>query len=136
VSGALIEIDKQDRIRAFRLVGFQALVVVAIALSGLVAQRQIALSLLAGGAIGLAGSAWLALLAFRPSATRPAKEILASFYIGEIGRFLIVMVLFILAFKQLAWLAEPRNALMLFLAFIASQLAIAVAPQLVNKAER
>jgi ATP synthase protein I len=136
VSGALVEIDKKDRIRVLRLVGFQILAVATLALAGLVVQWQMALSLLIGGVIGVAGSAWLALLAFRQSATRPAKEILAAFYIGEIGRFLIVTVLFALAFKQLALLADPRNALMLILAFIVSQVVIAIAPRLVSRAER
>ena len=129
---ALVDIDKQNRIKALRLVGIQLLVVMILALSGLVVRWQVATSLLAGGLIGVVGSAWLAWFAFRPSALRPAKEILASFYIGEIGRFLIVMVLFVLAFRQVAVLAEPRNALMLFLAFVASQVVIAIASHLIH----
>jgi len=130
----LIDIDRRDRAKAFRLVAFQAVMAVAIALMGLLAQPQIAIALLVGGAIGTAGGAWLAFVAFRPSGVRPAKEILTSFYIGEIGKILIVMIFFVLAFRQIVFLRESRNALMMFFGFFINQLAIVVAPLLVNRA--
>jgi len=129
----LIDIDRRDRAKAFYLVGFQAMSVIAISMVGLIFAQQIAVSLLIGGMIGVAGSAWLAFIAFRPSGTRSAKEILVSFYLGEIGKFLIVMILFIVAFKLLALLRESRNALMLFLGFFSSQLVIVFAPRLLKQ---
>jgi len=128
----LIDIDRRDRANAFRLVGFQTASAMIVAAAGLVVQPHIALSLAIGGMIGVAGSTWLTFVAFRPSGTRPAKEILVSFYLGEIGKFLIVMILFIVAFKQIAFLREAQNALMMFLAFFISQLVIVLAPRLLK----
>jgi len=129
-----VKIDSDDRLRALRLVAFQAAMAVVIALAGWMFSRwQIAVALAVGGAVGVAGSAWLAVAAFSRSGTRPAKEVLASFYIGETGRLLVVVVLFVVAFRQLALLAEPINAMMMFLAFVASQVALAAAPLLVRE---
>jgi len=129
----LIDIDRRDRMKALQWVGFQAVAVLVLAIAGLFVHVQIALSLLMGGAIGVTGNSWLAFVAFGPSGTRPAKEILASFYLGGIGKFLIVMILFIVAFRQIAFLREAQNALMMFLAFFISQLVIVLAPRLLKQ---
>jgi F0F1-type ATP synthase assembly protein I len=114
-------------------VGLQAISAVVLALIGLVFHPHIAEALLAGGMIGVAGSAWVAFVVFRPSGIHPAKEILVSFYLGEIGKFLIVTTLFIVAFRQAVFLRESRNALMLFLAFFSSQLVIIFTPRLLKQ---
>ncbi len=127
-----INVDKRDRRYAFLLVGTQGLVTIVISVLGWIHSRDAAISLLIGGGICTLGSGWLAFVGFRPSATRPAKEILASFYLGEIGKFLLVMILFILAFKKVAILKEPHNALLMFLAFIVVQSVVWLAPQLIK----
>jgi ATP synthase protein I len=127
-----VNVDLRDRKNAFLLVAAQCAVSVALALCGWLYSADAAISLLTGGMICTVGSAWMAFVGFRKSATRPAKEILVSFYIGEIGKFLFVMILFIVAFRKLPLLRAPDNALMFFLAFILVQMVMWFAPRLLG----
>jgi ATP synthase protein I len=126
----MLDIDRRDRWTAFRLVGVQAMTVVVLAGAGRFFGVEQMLALLIGGMIGVAGSAWLAFFAFRPSGTRSAKVILVSFYLGEIGKVLILASLFIVVFRHFDWLREPQRALLVFVGFLAGQFASLLVPRL------
>jgi len=72
-------------------------------------------SVLIGGMIFLIPNMYFALYAFRFKGTHAAREMLLSFYRGEMGKFLLSGVGFAVAFT----LVKPLDVLMLFSAYIA-----------------
>lgn len=75
-------------------------------------------SALLGGVIAAVPGAWFAWRAFRYTGTREAERIVGSFYIAEVGKFVLLAMLFALVFK----LVEPLHIGALFCAFIATLL--------------
>ena len=76
------------------------------------------LSALLGGMIATLPNAWFVWRAFRYSGTREGERVLGSFYIAEVGKFVLLAMLFALVFK----LVEPLHAGALFGVFIATLL--------------
>lgn len=106
---------------ALRTVAAQLLATLAISSVALAANSQIAISLLAGGIICVAANLWLALVAFRPPLGASTPKILASFYVGALGKFFITALLFLLAFKQIGFLKEAAYAATMILAYVLVQ---------------
>jgi len=82
------------------------------------------LSLLLGGAICIVGQAYFAYRVFRFAGARMADKVLGSFYAGEVGKFVLVVVMFALAFNFIALFEIPTNALFLFLGYLLAQSAV------------
>lgn len=101
---------------AVRVVGTQALVSIVIPVIILLAVGEAAaLSALVGGGIALLSNLYFAIQAFRFSGARAARDIVRAFNRGESGKFVIVIVCFLVAFQQLPGVRE--NAVYLFSAF-------------------
>ena len=60
---------------------------------------------------------WLAIVAFRPALGKPAGEILVAFYVGEIGKFVVTALLFLVVFTQFSLFKQPIYALLIFIAY-------------------
>jgi ATP synthase protein I len=60
---------------------------------------------------------WLAIVAFRPALGEPPGEMLAAFYVGEIGKFVVTALLFLILFKKFALFRQANNALLIFLTY-------------------
>jgi ATP synthase protein I len=60
---------------------------------------------------------WLAVVAFRPTLGKPPGQMLAAFYVGEIGKFVVTALLFLLMFKNFALFKQPNYALLVFIAY-------------------
>ena len=131
----LLDIDKRDRNNAFRLVFVQALSTLLMAATALLTGfgEASAVSLATGGAISTLGSCWFAFVAYRTSAKDGAKRILFSFYAGEVSKIFLVMVMFVVAFKEVAVLKESQNALLMFLGFFITQAMVLLAPYLFKR---
>ena len=114
-------VDKHNQQKAFLLVVVQAAVSGIISILTYLYSKEMALSLLVGGLICTLGCAGSALIAFRCSAIRPVKEVLAYLYLAEAGKFLIVAILFIVAFKSVVFLRESQNAILVFVSFMIVQ---------------
>ena len=98
------------------VVGTQALVSLLIPAIVLFAGgKEAALAALAGGWIAVLANLYFAIQAFRFSGARAARDMVRAFYRGEAGKFVIVMLLFIAAFKLLPGVRE--SAAYLFSAF-------------------
>jgi len=121
---------------ACRVVGVQFLCILLLSGLGVLAGVDVALSALTGGMIGLAGSVWMAVFIFAVPATRPVRQIVFMAYLGEIGKILFMATLLVVAFRQLDWLREGGNALVLFGAFAASQLLMVVAGRALGRPYR
>ncbi len=91
-------------------------------------KNQIAIAILCGGLICALANLWLVVVAFRPALGKPAGEILAAFYLGEAGKFLITASLFFIAFKRLELFKVPGNAFFMFAAFLTVQSTVWIYP--------
>lgn len=106
---------------ALQTVAAQLLATLAISVLALAVDNQIAISLFAGGIICVTANLWLALVAFRPPLGAPTQKILAAFYVGELGKFVITALLFLLAFKQIALFKNAPYAVAMILAYVLVQ---------------
>jgi ATP synthase protein I len=115
---------------ALLLVANQLLAAVIVSTIGLVFSYQVALSLFLGGMICVLANFWLALVVFRPGLGAPLGKMLGAFYLGEIGKFIITALLFLLAFKKLALLKDAVHALSILSGYVLTQSVVWIYPLL------
>jgi len=117
-------IARPGRLMAAKALALQLSTTVIV--SGLLytASPEKGLSLLLGGAICIVGQAYFAYRVFRFAGARMADKVLGSFYAGEAGKFVLVLVMFALAFNFIALFKTPINALFLFLGYLMAQSAV------------
>ncbi len=103
----------------FRLILLQCIFTALLAAGLYVLKGDTAgLSALLGGLVAIVPGAWFAWRAFHYNGTRQAERIVGSFYMGEVGKFTLLVVLFALVFK----LVEPLHIGALFGAFLVTLL--------------
>ena len=110
-------VEPKGRAFALQIVAAQVLVSCVLALVGLVFGSQVAIVILSGGMICSLANFWLAIVAFRPALGKPPGEMLAAFYVGEIGKFVVTALLFLILFKKIALFRQANNALLIFLTY-------------------
>ena len=115
-------------------------ILVQIAISAIVAVLafmvfggKMAVSAFVGCAINIIASGYFAVVSLKLPKNASPGMILARFYIGEVGKFVIVAVCFGGVFKYLPELIQGRHAIILFAAFLIAQLAYVVAPLLLEE---
>jgi ATP synthase protein I len=109
--------EPKGRAFALQIVVAQVTVSFVLALMGLVFGSQVAIVILIGGMICSSANLWLAVIAFRPALGKSPGNMLAAFYRGEIGKFLVTALLFLVVFKYVAAARQPSYALLIFLAY-------------------
>jgi ATP synthase protein I len=109
--------EPRGRKFALQIVAAQVIVTGVLSLLGLLISDKASIAILSGGMICSLANAWLAIIAFRPALGKPQGQMLFAFYMGEIGKFLITAVLFLVAFKHTTLLKQPFYALLLFSAY-------------------
>lgn len=113
---------------ALQTVAAQLTFTLVAAATGLAVSVPIAVSILIGGNIGVVANLWLALVVFRPQLGAPPQKMLAAFYTGELGKFVITALLFLLAFKQIGFLGEAAYAATMILAYVMIQVVAWIYP--------
>lgn len=121
---------------AFQIVAAQFVVTLLIGLVGLAINQKIAIALCTGGFICVAANVWLALVAFRPPLGASTSKILAAFFVGELGKFVITAVLFLLAFNQIALFKNASYAATMILAYVLVQAIAWLYPLVRSSVER
>lgn len=116
-------VEPKGRVFALQIVTAQFIVAGLLSLIGLLIARneisnQVAIAILYGGMICSLANLWFAVVAFRPALGQSPGQMLAAFYVGEIGKFLITAVLFLITFKKTALLKQPSYALLMFAAYV------------------
>ena len=105
-----------DRHLAYYVVGSQALASSLLPiLVWIAAGKSAAVAVLVGGWIATLSNLYFAVQAFRFSGARASRDMVRAFYRGEAGKFVIVMVSFIAAFRLMDGIRT--TAPYLFLAF-------------------
>lgn len=110
-------VEPKGRAFALEFVAAQVVVSVGLSLAALLVSNQAAIAILSGGMICSLANFWLAIAAFRPALGAPPGQMLAAFYSAEIGKIIIVAVLFLIAFKKTTLLKQPLHALLMFAAY-------------------
>ena len=82
---------------------------------------RVAIAILCGGMISSLANLWLAIIAFRPALGKPPGQMLAAFYLGELSKYIITVMLFLLLFKKTALFKQQTYALLLFTAYVMVQ---------------
>ena len=121
-------IEPKGRAFALQIVTAQVLVTFVLALLGLVFSSQIAIVILSGGMISSSANLWLAIVAFRPALGKSPGEMLAAFYVGEIGKFVITALLFLIVFKNFVLFRQANYAFLIFLTYAVVQCTVWVYP--------
>jgi ATP synthase protein I len=109
--------EPKGRAFALQIVIAQVVVTCVLSLLGLALNSQIAIVILSGGMICSLANLWLAIVAFRPALGKPPGEILAAFYMGEIGKFVVTALLFLIVFKKFALFRQANYALLIFVTY-------------------
>jgi len=117
----MLKSDGRDSITVLRLIGVQALATLLLGWLASGIKPEAAIACWVGGGIATAANSWMALVLFRPRAASSPESLLLSLYVGEVGKFLFVMAFFAIAFKRLAVLQLPANAMFMLMAFAAIQ---------------
>lgn len=114
-------IARSGRLMAAKMLALQ--LAVTLAASGLLylASPEKGISLFTGGAICIIGQAYFALRVFRFAGAQMADKVVGSFYAGEAGKFVLVVVMFALVFNFVTLLKTPANAFLLFVGFLMAQ---------------
>lgn len=119
---------------ALRFVLVQLAICSAIVLvTWLIFDQKMARAALAGSMINVIASAYFALVSLKLPKNATPGIILARFYIGEMGKFVVVAVGFVGVFRYFPDISQGRYAIVLFVAFLLTQLAFIVAPLLLKK---
>jgi len=114
-------VEPRGRAFALEIVAAQVVFSLGLSLLGLAFSKQVAIVILSGGMICSLANLWLAIVAFRPALGKPLGEMLAAFYVAEIGKFVIVALLFVIAFKKTALLKQPPYVLLMLVSYVIAQ---------------
>lgn len=110
-------VEPKGRVFALQIVAAQVVASCVLSLLGLVFSSQVAIAILVGGVICSLANLWLAIVAFRPGLGKSPGEMLAAFYVGEIGKFVVTALLFLVVFTRFSLFKQPTYALLIFIAY-------------------
>lgn len=109
--------EPKGRAFALQIVAAQVVASCALSLVCLLMSKQAALAILLGGMICSSANLWLAIVAFRPALGKTAAQMLTAFYVGEIGKFVVTALLFLVVFTRFSISKQPIYAFLIFLAY-------------------
>lgn len=126
--------DKSGAKLAFGFIGVQVVVSLMVVVGTFVVfDLKMAEAALAGCIINVIASGYFAIISLKLPKNASPGIILARFYIGEVGKFIIVAICFGWVFKYQPELIKGRQAIMFFVAFLIAQVAFVVAPLVLKK---
>lgn len=99
--------------QALKFIAAQFVVTFALSSAFLIFDYAMAYSALVGGLIATMANAWFAVKVFRIRSIETAETLLATFYVGEIYRFIFTGAMFIMAFV----LIKPINVVALLVTY-------------------
>jgi len=116
--------DHWQQNQALRFILAQLIATVVVSAALWMIDYTAAYSALVGGLIAAVANAWLAVKVFRVNSTETVETLLATFYVGEIYKFILTGAMFIMAFV----LIKPVNAI----ALLTTYFLIHMTPAVVN----
>lgn len=126
--------DKSGTTLALRFIGVQLAISLIVVLGVFVIfDRKMAEAAMLGCMINVIGSGYFAIVSLKLRKNASPGMILARFYVGEVGKFVIIAICFGWVFKYLPELIQGRHAIILFVAFLIAHIAFVVAPLVLKK---
>lgn len=113
--------EPRGRTFALEVVAAQVIVTGILSLLGFLFSSQVSVAILWGGMICSITNIWFVIVAFRPRLGKPIGMMLAAFYMGEIGKFILTALLFLIAFKKVTLFKQSSYALILLLSYACVQ---------------
>ncbi len=92
---------KRGKYLALKVVASQFVITIIAALSGLLLDTEVSISIFIGGMICVVPNCYFALKAFSKAGAQQAQLVVKAFYLGEAVKIMLTVVLFIVAFKLL-----------------------------------
>lgn len=120
----LEHLNQASRRQVLRFVIAQLLATFVLSVIMLIFDCVVAYSSLVGGLIATLANAWFAIKVFRVKTTVTAETLLTTFYVGEVYKFILTGVMFIVAFV----LIKPISVVALLVTYFL----IHMTPALVN----
>jgi ATP synthase protein I len=111
-----LDLERQNqasRQQAFRFVLTQLLLTIVLSAILLFFDYVVAYSAFVGGLIATLANTWFAIKVFRVKSTVAAETLLATFYVGEIYKFVFTGAMFVMAFV----LIKPLSIVALLLTY-------------------
>lgn len=105
--------ENRQQNQALKFIKAQFLVTFVLSLILLTFDYTVAYSALVGGLIAALANSWFALKVFRVGSKETAETLLATFYVGEIYKFIFTGAMFIMAFV----LIKPVNVIALLVTY-------------------
>jgi F0F1-type ATP synthase assembly protein I len=113
---------------AFEVVFIQAIFTGLLALIALLFGKPVAMAVLIGGAISSLANSWIAVIAIRSSRYKSPQQTLVAGYLAEVGKFIIVALLFVFAFKKLTLFSACEYAFLMLAGFLTVQMVVLIYP--------
>jgi ATP synthase protein I len=88
---------------------------------------------LMGALIGLVASSCFALISLRCGTDRSAGKVLLDLYLGQIGKWIVIVITMVATFKYLPGVDQGLNILVLLGVFLLTQSAYIIVPGVVQK---
>lgn len=107
------QLGKMQKNQALKFITAQFVVTIALSSAFLIFDYVMAYSALVGGLIATLANAWFAVKVFRVRSIETAETLMATFYVGEIYKFIFTGAMFIMAFV----LIKPINVVALFVTY-------------------
>ncbi len=107
------QLGQMQQNQALKFIVAQFVVTFALSAAFLIFDYAAAYSALVGGLIATTANAWFAVKVFRVKSIETAETLLATFYVGEIYRFIFTGAMFIMAFV----LIKPINVIALLVTY-------------------
>ncbi len=124
---------QRDQKMALRLAGFQLVTSLVLAGVLMLIKPAAAWAALAGSLTGVLASGCFAAVSLRSGEQASSARIVFDFYVGEVGKLVVIVVCMVAVFRYWPGIQEGFNALALFGAFLLTQAAYIVAPAFIEK---
>lgn len=111
----------------------QLTIVLLLAILFVLFETSILSAALVGALIGLAASCSFALISLRSGTNRSAGKVLLDLYLGQLAKWIVIVITMVATFKYLPGVDQGLNILVLLAVFLLTQSAYIIAPSVVQK---
>lgn len=129
----MASVHQRDLRMAMRIAGFQLIMCLVLTGALMLVKHAAGWAALAGGLTGVLASGCFAVVSLRSGEQASSARIVVDFYLGEVGKLVVIIVCMAAIFTFWPGIQEGFNALALFGAFLLTQAAYIVAPVLMER---
>ncbi|MBV1931966.1 MAG: ATP synthase subunit I [Porticoccaceae bacterium] len=132
-AGLMESAHQGDLKLALVIAATQLTIVLLLAILFVLFETSILSAALVGALIGLAASCSFALISLRSGTNRSAGKVLLDLYLGQLAKWIVIVITMVATFKYLPGVDQGLNILVLLAVFLLTQSAYIIAPSVVQK---